>query len=362
MVGKLFLFMISFIGIMASGPALAILAVLIIKPDIDAAVRHYPMVLTVFFGLYGVFVSLMFFHLQDRIFVFTPPWGTTALSKADVVGSLEKSFNTPVEGSRLFDFMAKDNRVVITWSSSVNYFQVTNVGGRGMKRVIVLTLDEKNHEAFFVMKDKDWRWNAAKDFFNFSLNYSTGIFAEYETEVYPSITLSGTGGLKVDMKKLTYSSNELWIPVRAALLSSGWTLRGGMMPKFLYRALFSVMVPGLLFFGMALFCVSLAGSSPPKVITSKMAVTTESQQAYPRTKSADVASQVERTIPHLSAENIQIILEGYMRTPRKYFDAELRETFVVYGNGYFTKPDRREEFSSRIREFARTNKIEGIRE
>ena len=362
MVGKLFLFMISFVGIMASGPALTIPAVLIIKPDIDAVVRHYPVVLTVSFALYGVFVSLMFFYLQDRIFVFTPPRGTTALSKADVVGSLEKSFNTPVEGSRLFDFMAKDNRVVITWSSSINYFQVTNVGGRGMKRVIVLTLDEKNHEAFFVMKDKDWRWNVAKDFFSFSLNYSTGIFAEYETEGYPSIALSGAGGLRVDVKKLTYSWNELWIPVRTALLSSGWTLRGGMMPKFFHRALFSVMVPGLLFFGMAFFCVSLAGPSTPKVVTTKMAVTTESQQTHSRTKSADVAAQVRRTIPHLNAENIQVILEGYMRTPRNYFDAELRKTFVVYGNGYFTKPDRREKFSSRIREFARTNKIDGIRE
>ena len=359
MVGKLFLFMISFIGVMASGPALAVLAVLILRPDIDRLLKFYPMACAISFALYGVFVSLMFFYLQDRIFVFSPAPGTKPLSKAEVTGSLEKSFNAPVEGNKLFELTAKGDRVVITWSNSLSYFQVTNVGGRGMKRVIVLTFDEKNHDAFFIMKDKDWRWSAAKDFFSLSLNYSTGIFAEYESEVYPSITLSENGGLRVDMKKLTYSSNELWIPVRTALLGSGWTLRGGMMPRFLHRALFSVLVPGLLFFGMAFFCVSLAGSSTPKTAVEKPSPVSQAQSVK---SNADQAAQVERTIPHLSAENLQIILDGYMKTPEKYFNTELREIFVVYANGYFAKPGRSEEFSSRVKAFARANKIEGIRE
>jgi len=358
MVGKLFLFMVSFIGIMASGPALGVIAALIFRSDIDRLMKLYPMTLTVLFALYGVFVSLMFFYLQDRIFVFTPAGGVRPLPKGDVVAMLEKSFSAPVEGNKLFEFMARDDRVVITWSSHVNYFQVTSGGGRGMKRVIVLTLDEKNHDAYFIMKDKDWRWSAARDFFSISLNYSTGIFAEYETEMYPSITLSGDGGLKIDMKRLTYSSNELWVPVRTALLSSGWTLRGGMMPRFIYRALFS-MVPGLLFFGMAFSCVSLAGSSTPKTVMEKPAAPVQRQAGISR---AEEVAQVKRTIPHLSTENLQIILDGHMRTPRDYFNAELREIFAVYANGYFAKPDRNEEFSSRVRDFARKNRIEGLRE
>ena len=359
MVGKLFLFMISFVGIMGSGPALAVIAALIFRPDIDRLIRLYPMMLTVCFALYGVFVSLMFFYLQDRIFVFAPEEGVRPLPKADVVALLEKSFNAPAEGNKVFDFMAKGDRVVITWASHVNYFQVTNAGGRGMKRVIVLTLDERNRDAYFIMKDKDWRWSAAKDFLSLSLNYSTGIFAEYESEVYPSVTWSGDGGLRIDMKRLTYSSNELWIPVRTALLSSGWTLRGGMMPGFIYRALFS-MVPGLLFFGMAFFCVSLAGSSPgQKTAAAKPVAPVEGRAGISR---AEEVAQVKRTIPHLSTKNLEIILNGDMNVRRDYFNAELRERFVVYANGYFAKPDRSEEFSSRVREFARKNRIEGLRE
>jgi len=359
MVGKIFLFMISFIGIMASGPALGVIAALIFRPDIDRLIKLYPMTLTVLFALYGVFVSLMFFYLQDRIFVFSPAGGVRPLPKGDVVAMLEKSFSTPVEGNKLFEFMARDDRVIVTWSSHVNYFQVTSRGGRGMKRVIVLTLDEKNHDAYFIMKDKDWRWSAARDFFSISLNYSKGIFAEYETEVYPSITLSGDGGLKIDMKRLTYSSNELWVPVRTALLSSGWTLRGGMMPKVIYRALFS-MVPGLLFFGMAFFCVSLAGSSPGlKTVTEKPMAPVQGQAGISR---AEEIAQVKRTIPHLSTKNLQIILDGDMNVRQDYFNAELRERFVVYANGYFAKPDRDEEFSSRVKEFARKNRIEGLRQ
>ena len=262
---------------MISGPVLAVLAILVFKVDFDSLLVQHAMVINILFALYGVFIVLMYFWLQDVIMVFRPAAGIRSVSKSELVNRLEKAFNTPVQGQRLFDFMADKDRVVITWAASINYFQISSAGGRGMKRVIVLTLDENKHDAFFIMKDKDWGWDVSTNFFDFSLNYSAGIFAEYRAEVHPSIVFSEKGGLDVDIKKLTYNSNDLWIPIETAMLSSGWTLRGGMVPKLFHRVLFSIPV-ALLFFGMAFFITHLAGlPQPPKGSDIKTPVVAKEQ-------------------------------------------------------------------------------------
>jgi hypothetical protein len=353
MVGKIFLFMLSFIGVMVSGPVLATLAIFIFKVDFDRLLVQHAMMINILFALYGIFVVLMYFRLQDVIMVFKPAVGVRAVSKSELLNRLEESFNTPVQGQRLFDFKADKDRVVITWAASINYFQGTSAGGRGMKRVIVLTLDENKHDAFFIMKDKDWGWDVSTNFFDFSLNYSAGIFVEYRTEVHPSIVFSEKGGLDVDMKKLTYNSNDLWKPIETAMLSSGWTLRGGMVPKLFHRMLFSIPV-GLLFFGMAFFITYLAGLTPPKGSDIKTPVVTkeQNQAAYP-----DPAAQIRKTIPHLTAENLQIILEGLMKTPPDYLNQEIKTAFAAYAWGYLSKKNKKEAFVLRLKDFARTNKI-----
>ncbi|HEY3278218.1 MAG TPA: hypothetical protein VGJ94_16505 [Syntrophorhabdaceae bacterium] len=375
MVGKLFLFMISFVGVMAAGPALAVAAIFLMKVDFDGLVAQHGTLLSVVFALYMSFVVFMFFSLQDRFIVFRPEPGKTPRPKAEVVALLEKAFTTPVEGGKLFDFMAQGDRVVITWSSSLDYFQLTNVGGRGMKRVIVLTLDEADRDAFFIMKDKDWRWNVSKNFFSFSLNYSTGIFSEYESETYPSISFSENGGLRVDLKKLKYSSNELWIPIQTALLSSGWTLRGGMMPKFYQRVLLALPLGivcfafGFLVTGMGKPSLKAVAINPP-VSRESGATTraaTDSKRAEPsRTQAAaplpEGVSSLEKMVSHMTTENIQVVLQGVMMTPPDYLNEETRKSFVAYGNGYLAKPDRKEDFSSKIRTFAAKNKIQGLKE
>jgi hypothetical protein len=372
--------MLSFFGVMASGPALAVLAILIFKPDFDKLLAQYPWVMTITFALYGTFVAFMFFWLQDRFMMFRPEAGVIPSSRAEVVDKLERAFNKPVEGARLFDFMAQGDRAVITWSSSLNYFQLTNVGGRGMKRVIALTFDEGKREAFFIMKDKDWRWNVSKNFFDLSLNYSTGLFAEYETEVYPSIVFSESGGLTVDLKKITYSSNELWNPIQNALLSSGWTIRGGMMPKFHQRVLFALPV-GLLFFLVGFLATGLAGSTYSKMAAKRAATSTQARatkydmdsKTNGATKSAGTSgagtgasagpdSSLEKMISHMPTENIKLVLDGIVKTPPKYLDQNVRNTFVTYANAYLAKKDREADFSTKVKKFASEIKVEGVRE
>ena len=57
MVGKIFLFILSFIGVMISGPVLAVLAILVFKVDFDSLLVQHAMVINILFALYGIFVS-----------------------------------------------------------------------------------------------------------------------------------------------------------------------------------------------------------------------------------------------------------------------------------------------------------------
>ena len=210
------------------------------------------MAIAIIFGSYGMFVALMFFQLQDIFIVFKPDPGTKPLKKSELIHLIEYGFTTPFQGRNLFDVVQTDEKVIITWASSIDYFQITNIGGSGKKRVVILSFDEEKHKVFFLMKDKDWKWNAAVKSLDFSMNFSMGIFSENTTEFHPSIDFSLDQGIKADIKKLSYNSNELWHPIQKAVLFSGWSLHGGMIPRTAYRILLSLPV-ALLFFGAGLF-------------------------------------------------------------------------------------------------------------
>jgi hypothetical protein len=261
MVAKLFKFMLAFIGVMASGPALAVLAILAFGVDVDGAIRAYPVAIRIGFGLYGGFVAYMFFRLQDVFIVFRPQAVSSPLSKDELVVRLEKAFGGTAEGKKLFAVARDGDRLAITWSASIDFVQLASAGGKGMKRVVVLTFDEKRRDVFFLMKDKDWGWDLSGKGVGLSLRYATGIFAEIETEYRPSIAIAEGTGLTVDLKKLSYNSNDLWMPIQTAVLAAGWTLRGGMVPGLFSRILFSAPM-AMLFYLMAWFVTWLAAASP----------------------------------------------------------------------------------------------------
>jgi hypothetical protein len=355
MLSKLLLFMLSYFGVMAVGPALFLLAVFVFKVNADSLFAQHPFGVCLTIALYMSFVILMFFCLQDVFIVFKPSPGTSPVSGAELVNRLEKTFNSPVYGKKLFDFMKSNNRVVITWSSSIDYFQLTSGGSTSKKRVIVLTIDEKKHDVFFIMKDKDWQWNLSKNFFEVSLNYSTGISAELSTEYRPSIVFSEDGGLKVDMKKLTYDSNELWLPIQSTVLSSGWTLRGGMLPIFYHRILLALLFALIVFF---LFYPLMRGSAHPKEVPGKTAAPAKTES---RDVQFDMVAHLEKNMSYITTENIQSELEQLMKTQKNLVNQHVRSVFAVYAKHYFLRKDRKPDFESKIRIFAKDNEISGLK-
>ena len=352
--------MLSFVGTMLSGPALVLIVFFLLKLDLNKLLARHPWEASLGFAGYGAFIAVMFFTLQDVFLVFKPAPGIPPLSHAELVDRLETAFRGLLEGEGkpLFDLVKTGDKVIITWSSAINYFQVSNAGGKGMKRVIVLTFAENNHDVFFVMKDKDWDWNTAQNSAQFSLNYSVGITAEFQTEVRPSISFARDGGIKVDLKKLTYSSDDLWLPIQETVLSAGWTLRGGMAPKFAHRVLFALPI-ALLFFAMAYFVTGVAGvSASRRTATGENAGAIASMRPIP----SGIVGDLPLTAAHMPTPNIQSILEGIMRAPKQYWTAGIRQGFVGYANAYFLKTDQNREFAAQLLRFARENAIEGLKQ
>jgi len=356
MVSKLLWYILSFIGVMALGPSLLLIAIFLFKVDVNRYLVQYPIGISLSFALYVMFVCFMFFWLQDYFIVFKPAGETVPLTKTTLINELEKSFNSPADGRRLFEFKKNENRVVITWASSIDYFQVTTAGQRGMKRVVVLTFNEQNHDVFFVMQDKDWQWNLSQGFSDFSLNYSTGIFAEYIDERYPSVAFSKDKGLQVDIKKIKYSSNELWLPIREAVLSSGWTLRGGMMPNVFYRLLFCVPI-GLICFGFV-YLITMIADNPNKSSAGKTisdpAATQENYQDY-------AIVQLRKYLSSIPTDNIELQLQGIMDVRKEDLVDYSKKCFVIYANGYFTRKDKKKDFEQKVIIYAKENEIDGLK-
>jgi len=356
MLSKLLLYMLSYFGVMAVGPALFLLAVFVFKVNADNLFVQHPFGVCLTIALYMSFVILMFFCLQDVFIVFKPAPGTSPVSGAELINRLEKTFNSSTEGKKLFDFMKSNNKVVVTWSSSIDYFQLTSGGSTSKKRVIVLTIDEKKHNVFFIMKDKDWQWNLSKNFFEMSLNYSTGISAELSTEYRPAIAFSEDGGLKVDMKKLTYDSNELWLPIQSTALSSGWTLRGGMLPIFYHRILLALLFALIVFF---LLYPLMRGSTHSKEAPGKTAPPAKTES---RDVQFDVVAHLEKNMSYITTENIQFELEQLMKTQKNLVNQHTKSVFAVYAKNYFLRKDLKPDFESKIRIFAKENEINGLKQ
>lgn len=355
MAGKLFKFFFSFLAVMASGPLLFFLATLVWRPQIDTYFSTHPVGVSLVIALYLLFVSLMFFKLQDIFMVFAPPAGITPLAGQELLSRLERAFSKPVEGKQLFDFHKSEQKAVITWSSSIGYFQGTSGGRSGMKRVVVLNLNERHHDVFFIMKDKDWQWNISRNFASYSLNYCTGISAEFSTEVHPSIVF-GEHGLSIDMKKLTYSSDDLWRPIQEAVLSSGWRLRGGVLPRFSQRIALCGTLALAVFLLLYGAMVGLGQSSPAVQKLDTPAPPAEWKPPGTR----EIVAEFEKIAATMPTERLRGDIEMRLqKMPTEYLvkgnDATV---FATYARAYLSRPDRDENFAASLKKFATEHQLD----
>ncbi len=355
--GKLFAFVFSFFGIILLLPLIVAVAVLVFKFDLRSFTEMHPLAVAMAIAAYAFIWVMAFFGLQQVFLVWKPDPATAPVGKEALIAKLEKSFAGPFEGKKLFDvFRSDDDRLAITWSSSISCFQVAAGGRIGKKRVVVLTFDEKNHEAFFLMKDKDWRWSASPKKFDFSMRFAAGIFAEISTDFAPSLSIADDGSVTVHVQKLSYDSRELWLPIEKTLLASGWTIRGGMFRGWGYALAVAIPLALLLFFPIYFImqsAPSATGATAQPMPPEQTAAA--DQETYRKNEAAQIAVSGKR----MSAGQIETTLDGLMKVPARYFK-DYEYAFIAYARVYGEKKDKSPEFMARLSAFARERGIESL--
>lgn len=355
MFGKLLAFIFSFFAVIAVVPLIVLIAVFLFKFDLRSFMQLHPLASAIMGAAYAFIWIASFFSLQDYFLVWKPDPAVHAIGKKDLVDRLERSFKRPFDGQTLFDvFRSDDDRVAITWSSSINYFQIISGGQKGKKRVVVLTLDEKKHEAYFLMKEKDWAWSLSAGRFDFSMNFSSGIFAEISTEVMPSLTIEKDGSFSIDVKKLSYDYRELWLPIESTLLAGGWTIRGGMLPKLSYRL--ALAVPFALLIFLIFYLPARNGPVLPSSSTARESARVTGAVDRETYKKNEV-DQIAVSGKLMSAGNVETILDGFMKMPQQYF-GDYQHAFVAYARVYREKQDINPEFVVRLDAFAKGHGID----
>ena len=334
---------------------MVLIAVFLLKFDLRSFMSLHPLGTAIIAAGYAFIWVISFFALQDYFIVWKPDSKLAPIGKTQLLEKLERSFKRDFDGKALFDvFRSDDDRIAITWSSSINYFQIVSGGQIGKKRVVVLTFDEEKHEAYFLMKEKDWRWSLSANSFDFSMNFSSGIFAEISTDIAPSVTIDKDGGFSIDVQKLSYDYRELWLPIENTLLASGWIIRGGMLPQLSHRLALALPL-ALLIFLIFYIAARDEASSPP--FTKASAPQYQTKAVDRETYDKNEADQIAVSGKLMSASNIEPILDGFMKLPNKYF-GDYKSAFIAYSKVYMEKPDKNPGFVDKINKFAKENEID----
>ncbi len=352
---KLLASVFSFFAVIAVVPLIVVIAVFLFKFNLASFMDSHRLATAIIAGAYGFIWVFAFFVVQDIFMVWKPDPAVPPIGKTELIDKLEHSFKKPFDGKALFDvFRSDDDRVAITWSSSINYFQIVSGGQKGKKRVVVLTLDENKHEAYLLMKEKDWAWSLSSKRFDFSMNFSAGIFAEISTAVLPSLTIGKDGSFSIDVKKLSYDYRELWLPIENTLLASGWTIRSGMLPQLSHRLILAVPF-ALLMFALFYFPAwkNPATSSSSTVKEHVQETREVDREIYKKNEAAQIAVSGKL----MSASNIETTLDGFMRMPKQYF-GDYKYAFIAYSKVYREKKDRNPVFVARLDTFAKEHGIE----
>jgi hypothetical protein len=182
------------------------------------------------------------------------------------------------------------------------------------------------------------------------MNYAVGIFAEMSTDIVPSVTIDKDGNFTIDVKKLSYDYRELWLPIENTLLANRWTIRGGMLPKLSHRLALAVPLALLLFL---IFYIPARGGVSSTTPTKEYETKAVDRETYDKNEAAQIAVSGKL----MSASNIEPILDGFMKLPRKYF-GDYKSAFLAYSKVYLEKTDKNHEFVDRINKFAKENEID----
>jgi hypothetical protein len=251
MVSRLLLFIGSFILVVAV-PIILVLAFITSYGEEQwqalqtAWIHAHPLLFIAIMAAYGGLTAYSFFWLQDWIFILRPKSGVAALPKTELTAQLLNTFaGKDDKGQPLFHVEQKNDKILIAWTGSLRFNQVISVGGRKLKEVFVLILDEKTHEVFVWTKEVDTSWTAGFSGLYGNFAWQKGFALVSHREYVPSLRRED-GRYAFVIEKLAFDSTEIWNPIDRIVREGGWSIRVNLVRSVPLRLACAAAVAALL--------------------------------------------------------------------------------------------------------------------
>lgn len=172
----------------------------------------------------------LFFYFPKKILYFRPFPDAATRSTQAMIDSLSTMFEVAEkDGKNIFDVHVDGNRVRITWSAAVYANQLLSVSGQTIKHLFILTFREPSKTMKLVQRDVRINWGLTGLSVFAGLQFSQGVFMEYEREFVPSLIFSADGAVRFDVQRIRYNSNEIVKTVLYVAAKNGWAVQFAMV-------------------------------------------------------------------------------------------------------------------------------------
>jgi hypothetical protein len=196
--------------------------------DIEAVVIVGMAVCLIF--LYLPLAVWLFFVIPRRILFFRPFPEAERMGRQEIVDSLSALFSSAEkDGKKIFDLQITDNKMHLPWSADVFAFQLLSVSGIQLKHIFILTFNDDSRTIKVVQRGCRTDWALSLEAARINLQFSQGIFMEYDRAFYPSLVFLPDHTIRFEAEKIRYNSNEIVKSLMYVAAIHGWNVEFGMV-------------------------------------------------------------------------------------------------------------------------------------
>jgi len=178
--------------------------------------------LIIFIGLFVILTITDFIWRQ----IFTMyPGGNTPVAVEEVKGQIRDAFAVSEGDTVLFDVKEDGNKMLVSWSGDISQFQLVQGGKINEEREFQLTFMPGTKTIGLTQVSKSSSQSVGIWGFFSSFGYSRGLTLEVFAKIIPSFGVNENGRVVIDMKKLSYNSNDILSPILHIAKESGWKVQ-----------------------------------------------------------------------------------------------------------------------------------------
>jgi hypothetical protein len=172
---------------------------------------------------YFFLAVFLFLFLQDVFFTF-PAAQVSPKGITDIQTELTNYFNQANQKANYFQLANTPTETAITWHRDIKYNQLIDIGGASSKKLYILSFDSNRHQIFLTLREKDFDYSVSPTSLGASMRFNYGFSFEDSIEYHPSLVVKN-GSYKLDLQKVTFSTNDILAPVMRIARDGGWAVR-----------------------------------------------------------------------------------------------------------------------------------------